>query len=137
MTPTLEQYFHHTAKLSLQKKYQENGCLMRHIILTDDQENPFEVAALQICVNKFPKEAQKLINECKTPLGTIYKMFTIAHKNKLEAFYEVTPNKFLSKVFRLTEQTFLYSRLNNQLIEDDQSIALALEILPPLHNRAI
>jgi hypothetical protein len=135
MTPTLEYYFGQTAHLTLLQKQTEKEFFFRHIILVDEDDNPMEVGAIKINMNHFPPVAQHLINKSQVPLGTIYQMFEIPHRNKPESFYKVTSDDRINKIFQLEETTTLYSRLNRQTNPQNEMLALALEILPPLNKK--
>jgi len=135
MTPTLENFFDQTAHLSLLKKHSEQGFFFRHIILSGENDIPMEVGAIKINISNFPPVAQHMINKSKVPLGTIYKIFEIQHKNKPESFYKVKSDQLINGIYHLEEPTTLYSRLNKQISPNNELFALALEILPPLNKK--
>jgi hypothetical protein len=136
MTPTLEKYFNEAAHLSLLNRQSGDGYFFRHIALVDKNDNPMELGAIQIYISKFPPQAQLLINESFIPLGTIYKMFSIRHINKPQSYYRVKSDQKINEIFRLSETTNLYCRINRQVNSDDELLALALEILPPFPKEA-
>ena len=135
MTPTLEKYFDQTAHLSLLRKHSEHSFFFRHIILIGENEIPMEVGAIKINISNFPPVAQHMINKSVVPVGTIYKMFEIPHKNKPESFYKVKSDQRMNGIYQLEESTTLYSRLNRQVNPNNELLALALEILPPLNKK--
>jgi hypothetical protein len=132
MTPTLEQYFGENAHLLLLDRKPGHGHFFRHIALVDKDNNPMEVGAIKINISKFPPQAQKLINESFIPLGTIYKMFSIQHRNQPQFYYRLISDQRINTLFNLNEKTVLYCRINKQVNETNELLALALEILPPL-----
>jgi hypothetical protein len=132
MTPTLERYFKETAHLSLLDRKSADGFLFRHIALVDKDDNPMEVGAIKINIGIFPPQAQLLINESFIPMGTIYKMFSIQHINRPQAYYRVKSDNRINKLFKLNEPTILYCRINRQVNTNNDLLALALEILPPV-----
>ncbi len=134
MTPTLEKYFAENAHLLLLDRQPGHGHFFRHIALVDKDNNPMEVGAIKINISKFPPQAQKLINESFIPLGTIYKMFSIQHRNQPQSYYRVISDQRINTLFNLNEKTVLYCRINKQVNETNELLALALEILPPLNR---
>lgn len=131
MTPTLEKYLDEAAHLSLLGRQSGNGYFFRHIALVDKNNDPMELGAIKIYISKFPPQAQLLINESFIPLGTIYEMFSIQHINKPQSYYRVVSDQRINNIFKLSEPTILYCRINQQVNSDDEVLALALEILPP------
>jgi len=132
MTPTLEKYFGEKAHLLLLDRQPGPGHFFRYIALVDKDNNPMEVGAIKINISKFPPQAQKLINESFIPLGTIYKMFSIQHRNQPQSYFRVITDQRINTLFNLNEKTVLYCRINKQVNETNELLALALEILPPL-----
>jgi hypothetical protein len=116
------------------RKHSEHGFFFRHIILVGENDIPMEVGAIKINISNFPPVAQHMINKSEVPLGTIYKMFEIPHKNKPESYYKVKSDQRINGIFHLEEPTTLYSRLNKQVNPNNELLALALEILPPLNR---
>jgi chorismate-pyruvate lyase len=134
MTPTLENFYRATSYLAVKRKYFENGYLYRHIVLHDEYLNPMEIGAIQIHLHNFPLEVREEITQCKTPLGRIITSNKIINRNRPQVFYRIISDSYLSKIFDLSEPTVLYGRLNYVLNEHDKPLAVALEILPPLHR---
>jgi hypothetical protein len=131
MTPTLEKYLDEAAHLSLIGRQSGKGYFFRHIALVDKNNNPMELGAIKIYISKFPPQAQLLINESFVPLGTIYEMFSIQHRNRPQSYYRVKSDRRINKIFRLNETSILFCRINQQVNADNEVLALALEILPP------
>jgi hypothetical protein len=132
MTPTLEKYFGEKAHLLLLDRQPGHGHFFRHIALVDKDNNPMEIGAIKINISKFPPQAQKLINESFIPLGTIFKMFSIQHRNQPQSYYRVYSDERINYLFKLNDKTELYCRINKQVNSDNEMLALALEILPPV-----
>ena len=132
MTPTLEAFHGERIHLRVLERRVEGDRMMRCVALTTDEtERPVEFGAIVIHCAEFPPDAQTVVMECHTPLGTILRDFRIEHTSRPEAFLRVASDGLIGEALGLAQPQELYGRRNVLWSEDGKVLAEVLEILPP------
>jgi chorismate-pyruvate lyase len=101
------------------------------VLVLEGDEKPVVFGAIKIYLERFPPEAQRLVQAMKQPLGTILQTQGIVHASQPEAYIQVMADEVINGALRLTGRHRLFGRRNVLWSAAQEPLAQVVEILPP------
>jgi chorismate-pyruvate lyase len=132
MTPTLESYHNGTIHIERINVMPGDEETTREVVLRmDEDEEAVEYGASRVFLRTLPKEAVRLIEEGKIPLGTLLRTCQCRHTAQPSGYFKIRPTPFFAGIFDTTGVSHLFGRRNSLVALDGNTIAEVCEILPP------
>ncbi len=132
MTPTVAVAYRRSVQLRVLKHTLRDNVFSRQIVLVlEGDEKPVVFGAIKIYLERFPPEAQRLVQAMKQPLGTILQTQGIVHASRPEAYIQVMADEVINGALRLTGRHRLFGRRNVLWSAAQEPLAQVVEILPP------
>ena len=132
MTSTLESFHQSSIHLRLVSREQRGDEYFREVVLSlDGSEEPAEIGAIKILLDKFPEKARQEILREHFPLGHILKVSGIEYQSRPKAFLRVASDKTINGLLGLAGAHLLYGRRNTLVNAAGDALAEIVEILPP------
>ena len=132
MTTMLSDFHHEKIELRVLERVLTVDDLFRHIVLEGVRTRQIvEYGAIRINLNVINEEARSEIIEGRIPLGGIRNAHGVIYKCAPGAFFKIRSNEWMNQLLLLYEPHWLYGRCNSLSLEDGQTIAEVVEILPP------
>lgn len=135
MTPTLEAFHGQSMTLRVLHSHRRQLEFLRRVVLLgEDDGKPAEYGAIAINLRAFPEPAQRLILECRVPLGTIMSLCDVTHGCEPQSFFAIECDDEIRRGLRLRQRKTLYGRRNILRSESGDRLAEVVEVLAPSGN---
>ena len=133
MTPTLENFFGQSMRLSLLVSEQQDYSYLREVVLKSATDaRPVEYGVIRIYLDHLPPAARNRVLEEQRPLGNILQTEAIPHLSWPQDFFKIQSDSHLGHVMYLSEPCMLYGRRNVLLYGSRRLLAEVIEILAPV-----
>jgi chorismate-pyruvate lyase len=132
MTPTLEAHYGDRIHIEVLHMMREKQIYWREVVLRlDGSDRPVQYGASRTCLDRFPADAAAWVLQGRTPLGTIMKMWEIAHVCRPYRFLKVTPTAELAVLFGMPTPSPLYGRQNRITNPAGEWLIDVIEVVSP------
>jgi chorismate-pyruvate lyase len=136
MTSTLQRFHGEEIRVHALESRHDDVCYARKVLLvTRDTRRTVEFGAIEIRLDLFPADAQRVIFRAEMPLGMILQSFRIDYVSTPRAFFQIESDELMNAALALSHSQTLYGRCNEITNAEDQVLANIVEILPPLNDR--
>lgn len=134
MTSVLQRFHGKTIRLNLIKLFEEDGRILREVVLVDEHGRSVEFGAIEIHLMNFPPLARDLIRASVLPLGAIIQQNSVSYISRPKTFLKVRSDSVINRVFDLSNERILFGRTNLLTGQENKPLAEVVEILPPMEN---
>ncbi len=136
MTPTLESFHQQQVHLRTLRSQRTGDVFWRQVVMAlNGAKTPVAFGAINIYLNRFDPQIQRMILENRRPLGGILQGHGMIHSSQPQAFFKVTSDALINEALHLTGTQVLFGRSNRLLDPTQQVLADIVEILPPTDSR--
>ena len=135
MTSTLERFHQERMLLEVLAEKHSNECYHREVILRGEGTGrAAEFGLIEIELDNFSCDLQKLILRGEQPLGGILNQNGISYKSQPLGYFSVAREALPTKLSLMGSARLFFGRFNQLECQKDACLARILEIVPDFHH---